>query len=67
MDKPYTLLEFQYVDIDSVEANGVAICVVVNNTLIECDNKFFNHGNTDNLADACYSAISGTSRHLAAY
>ena len=39
MDGPQGLIEFQCVEIDSVEVDGDAACVVVDDTVIECDGE----------------------------
>jgi transitional endoplasmic reticulum ATPase len=49
-----------------MEADGVAACVVVDDTLLECDGEPLERDAADDLADAGYDAIGGASRHLAA-
>jgi len=69
MDGPLGLLEFQCVEIDSVEVDGDNACVVVDDTLVE-----FGDGGeedvvereVDDLEGAGYDTIGGASKHLAA-
>lgn len=66
IDGPQGLIEFQCVEIDSVEVDGDSACVVVDDTLIECDGEPIDRDDADDLADAGYDAIGGASSHLAA-
>lgn len=63
---PQGLIEFQCVEIDSVEVDGDSACVVVDDTVIECDGEPIDRDDIDDLADAGYDAIGGASSHLAA-
>ena len=63
---PQGLIEFQCVEIDSVEVDGDSACVVVDDTVIECDGEPIDRGDIDDLVDAGYDAIGGASSHLAA-
>ena len=63
---PKGLIEFQCVEIDSVEVDGDSACVVVDDTLIECEGEPIDRDDADDLADAGYDAIGGASNHLAA-
>merc|ERR1711957_119185 len=65
MDGPLGLLEFQCVEIDTVELDGDSACVVVDDTVIECDGDAVAHDDSD-LEDAGYDSIGGASKHLAA-
>ncbi|CAJ1938328.1 unnamed protein product [Cylindrotheca closterium] len=62
---PLGELEFSIVEIDSVEVDGDSACVVVDDTLIECDGEPI-EAETDDLEGAGYDQIGGASRHLAA-
>lgn len=53
-------------EIDSVEVDGDSACVVVDDTLIECEGEPIDRDDADDLADAGYDAIGGASAHLAA-
>lgn len=66
IDGPNGLVEFQCVEIDSVEVDGDSACVVVDETLIECDGEPIDRDDIDDLADAGYDTIGGASQHLAA-
>lgn len=65
---PKGSLEFQCVEIDSVEEDGDTACVVVDETAIECDADPVERSdaNGDDLEGAGYDTIGGASRHLAA-
>lgn len=58
-------IEFQCVEIDSVEIDGDSACVVVDDTIIECDGEPLER-EYDDLEGAGYDAIGGASQHLAA-
>jgi transitional endoplasmic reticulum ATPase len=58
-------LEFQVVEIDSVEEDGDTSCIVVDETLIECDGDPVEEM-PDDLENAGYDQIGGASKHLAA-
>jgi transitional endoplasmic reticulum ATPase len=65
IDGPVGLLEFQCVEIDTVEVDGDTACVVVDDTAIECDGEPVEREESD--LDGCgYDAIGGASKHLAA-
>ena len=66
IDGPKGLVDFQCVEIDSVEVDGDSACVVVDDTLIECEGEPIDRDDADDLADAGYDAIGGASAHLAA-
>jgi transitional endoplasmic reticulum ATPase len=66
IDGPHGLIEFQCVEIDSVEVDGDAACVVVDDTVIECEGEPIDRDDVDDLADAGYDTIGGASNHLAA-
>mmetsp|Transcript_7747 Transcript_7747/g.13959 ORF Transcript_7747/g.13959 Transcript_7747/m.13959 type:complete len:928 (-) Transcript_7747:88-2871(-) len=66
IDGPMGLLEFQCVEIDSVEVDGDSACVVVDDTTIECDGEAIDRDDTDDLDGAGYDTIGGASKHLAA-
>lgn len=64
---PLGELEFQCVEIDTVETDGDDACVVVDDTLIECDGEAINRDDDmDDLANAGYDTIGGARKHLAA-
>ena len=65
VDGPSGLVEFQCVEIDSVEVDGDSACVVVDDTLLECDGEPVDRDDADDLADAGYDAIGGAASHLA--
>jgi transitional endoplasmic reticulum ATPase len=59
-------LEFQCVEIDSVEVDGDTSCVVVDDTTIECDGEAIDREDAGDLDGAGYDMIGGASKHLAA-
>jgi len=63
---PLGELEFQCVEIDSVEEDGDTACVVVDDTIIECDGESLERNDHDDLEGAGYDMIGGASKHLAA-
>ena len=63
---PRGLIEFQCLEIDTTEVDGDVACVVVEDTLIECEGEAIDRDDVDDLADAGYDAIGGASQHLAA-
>jgi len=64
---PLGELEFQCVEIDTVEQDGDDACVVVDDTLIECDGEGIDRDDElDDLANAGYDTIGGATKHLAA-
>ena len=65
VDGPLGVLEFQCVEIDTVEVDGDSACVVVDDTIIECDGESVERDDND-LDGAGYDAIGGASKHLAA-
>lgn len=65
VDGPVGLLEFQCVEIDTVEVDGDTACVVVDDTVIECDGEPVEREESD-LDGAGYDTIGGASKHLAA-
>jgi len=65
VDGPLGALEFQCVEIDTVEVDGDSACVVVDDTIIECDGESVGRDEND-LDGAGYDAIGGASKHLAA-
>ena len=65
VDGPLGVLEFQCVEIDTVEVDGDSACVVVDDTIIECDGEAVERDEND-LDGAGYDAIGGASKHLAA-
>ena len=65
VDGPLGVLEFQCVEIDTVEVDGDSACVVVDDTIIECDGESVERDEND-LDGAGYDAIGGASKHLAA-
>lgn len=65
-DGPLGELEFSIVEIDSVEIDGDSACVVVDDTLIECEGEPIEADEADDLENAGYDQIGGASRHLAA-
>ena len=65
VDGPLGALEFQCVEIDTVEVDGDSACVVVDDTIIECDGESVERDEND-LDGAGYDAIGGASKHLAA-
>jgi len=62
---PHGILEFQCVEIDSVEADSVSSCVVVTETELEVDDEGIER-EFDDLENAGYDTIGGASKHLAA-
>lgn len=66
IDGPKGLLEFQCVEIDSVEREGDNACVVVDDTVVDCDGEPVERDETDDLEGAGYDTIGGASKHLAA-
>jgi len=58
-------LEFQCVEIDSVEVDSDSDCVVVDDTVIECDGEPIER-DEDDLEEDGYDKIGGASKHLAA-
>merc|ERR1719199_1996957 len=65
VDGPLGVLEFQCVEIDTVEVDGDSACVVVDDTIIECDGEAVERDESD-LDGAGYDTIGGASKHLAA-
>ena len=65
LDGPLGLLEFQCVEIDTVELDGDNACVVVDDTVIECDGEALERDESD-LDSTGYDAIGGAAKHLAA-
>jgi transitional endoplasmic reticulum ATPase len=65
VDGPLGVLEFQCVEIDTVEIDGDSACVVVDDTVIECDGESVERDEND-LDGAGYDTIGGASKHLAA-
>lgn len=63
---PKGLIEFQCLEIDSMEVDGDTACVVVEDTEIECDGEAIDRDDVDDLADAGYDTIGGASAHLTA-
>ena len=63
---PRGLVEFQCLEIDTTEVDGDVACVVVEDTLIECEGEAIDRDDVDDLADAGYDTIGGASQHLAA-
>lgn len=59
-------LEFSCVEIDSVEVDGDTACIVVDDTLIECEGEPIEADDADDLENAGYDQIGGASKHLAA-
>jgi transitional endoplasmic reticulum ATPase len=59
-------LEFRCVEIDSVEVDGDTACVVVDDTLIECEGSPIEADGEDDLENAGYDQIGGARKHLAA-
>lgn len=66
IDGPAGKLDFQCVEIDSVEVDGDSACVVVDDTVIECDGEPIDRNEADDLEGAGYDTIGGASKHLAA-
>lgn len=67
IDGPAGKVEFQCVEIDSVEVDGDTACVVVDDTVIECEgDPIAKDDVADDLEGAGYDMIGGASKHLAA-
>ena len=66
IDGPSGMLEFQCVEIDSVEVDGDSACVVVDDTVLECEGEPLDRSEVDDLEGAGYDTIGGASKHLAA-
>lgn len=66
IDGPSGMLEFQCVEIDSVEVDGDTACVVVDDTVLECEGEPLDRNDIDDLDGAGYDTIGGASKHLAA-
>lgn len=66
IDGPHGVLEFQCSEIDSVEVEDDTACIVVDETLIECDGDAIDRADHDDLEGAGYDMIGGASKHLAA-
>jgi len=65
VDGPKGELEFQCVEIDSVEKDEATACIVVEETVLECDGEAIEE-EADDLENAGYDQIGGASKHLAA-
>ena len=65
VDGPKGELQFQCVEIDSVEKDGDTACIVVEETVLECDGEAIEE-EADDLENAGYDQIGGASKHLAA-
>eukprot|EP00797_Seminavis_robusta_P031182 Sro66_g037380.2 (916) ;mRNA; f:133110-136027 len=63
---PLGELEFHVVEIDSVEEDGDTECIVVDETLIECDGDPVDRDEADDLDGHGYDQIGGAKKHLAA-
>lgn len=63
---PLGELQFSIVEIDSVEVDGDTACVVVDDTVIECEGEPIEADEADDLENAGYDQIGGASKHLAA-
>jgi transitional endoplasmic reticulum ATPase len=63
---PLGEIEFSCVEIDSVEVDGDTACVVVDDTLLECEGEPIEADDADDLENAGYDQIGGASKHLAA-
>jgi transitional endoplasmic reticulum ATPase len=66
IDGPSGKLEFQCVEIDSVDVDGDTACVVVDETTMECEGDALDREAYDDLEGAGYDMIGGASKHLAA-
>ena len=66
IDGPNGKVEFQCVEIDSVEVDGDSACVVVDDTIIESEGEPIVRDDSDDLDGAGYDMIGGASKHLAA-
>jgi len=64
VDGSLGLLEFQCVEIDTVEVDGDTACVVVDDTVIESEGEPLERDESD-LDGAGYDTIGGASKHLA--
>lgn len=62
---PQGELEFQCIEIDSVEKDDDNACIVVEETVIECEGEAIEE-EQDDLENAGYDQIGGASKHLAA-
>ncbi len=65
VDGPRGELEFTCMQIDTVEKDDDNSCIVVDETLIECDGEAVEE-EVDDLENAGYDQIGGASKHLAA-
>mmetsp|Transcript_40102 Transcript_40102/g.45269 ORF Transcript_40102/g.45269 Transcript_40102/m.45269 type:complete len:940 (-) Transcript_40102:241-3060(-) len=65
VDGPKGELEFQCVEIDSVEKDEDTACIIVEETVIECEGEAMEE-EADDLENAGYDQIGGASKHLAA-
>lgn len=65
IDGPAGIIEFQCVDIDSVEVDGDSECIVVEDTMLEFEGEPVTK-DFDDLEGAGYDMIGGASKHLAA-
>lgn len=63
---PYGSISFQCVEIDSVETDSDGSCVVVDETLIECEGDPIERDELDDLDGLGYDSIGGACKHLAA-
>jgi transitional endoplasmic reticulum ATPase len=66
IDGPSGKLEFQCVEIDSVEVDSDSACVVVDDTVLECEGEPVDRNEVDDLEGAGYDTIGGARKHLAA-
>lgn len=66
IDGPLGLLDFQCIEIDSVEVDNDTACIVVDDTTIECEGEPIERDPYDDLDNAGYDTIGGASKHLAA-
>ncbi len=66
IDGPLGLLDFQCVEIDTVEVDNDSSCIVVDDTSIECEGEPIERDPYDDLDNAGYDTIGGASKHLAA-
>eukprot|EP00531_Pseudo-nitzschia_arenysensis_P000871 CAMPEP_0116136236 /NCGR_PEP_ID=MMETSP0329-20121206/11615_1 /TAXON_ID=697910 /ORGANISM="Pseudo-nitzschia arenysensis, Strain B593" /LENGTH=918 /DNA_ID=CAMNT_0003631087 /DNA_START=120 /DNA_END=2876 /DNA_ORIENTATION=+ len=65
VDGPKGELEFQCTEIDTVEKDDDNSCIVVDETVINCDGEALEE-EVDDLDNAGYDQIGGASKHLAA-
>lgn len=65
IDGPAGIIEFQCVDIDSVEVDGDSECIVMEDTMVEYEGDPVTK-DFDDLEGAGYDMIGGASKHLAA-